>query len=217
MRLPILLVVIVLAGTAATSAHATVRPLRPGDAALLNRSPTPEERVAESVAKRLTRLSPAVRCGDLGISVPPGMLVSGITLLPPHGPADYFLLLPADLQLPHLVPGSRRRATTPPPARSPPASSCASNAAFALATVSHESYHVLGYRVEKQVECYGMQSIWYVATSLGASVAEGQRIAAYYWQTTYARRQYTTPAYWSTDCRDGGKYDLRPASHAWPS
>ena len=49
----------------------------------------------------------------------------------------------------------------------------ASNAALALATVSHESYHVLGYRLEKQVECYGMQSIWYVATSLGASVAEG--------------------------------------------
>ena len=89
--------------------------------------------------------------------------------------------------------------------------------ALALATVSHESYHVLGYRLENQVECYGMQSIWFVATSLGASVAEGQRIAAFYWKTTYAQREHSTPTYWSAECRDGGKYDLRPASHAWPS
>jgi hypothetical protein len=216
MRLPILLVVLALAGMAAASADATVRPLRPGDAALLNRTPTPEERVAESVAKRLTRLSPAVRCGALGVEVPPGMMVSGITLLPPHGPADYFLLLP---EICNYLTWFRAAPENYDPGTCQ-YSTCfqlASSAAFALATVSHESYHVLGYRLEKQVECYGMQSIWYVATSLGASVAEGQRIAAYYWRTTYARREYSTPTYWSADCRDGGKYDLRPASHAWPS
>ena len=193
MRLPILLVVLALAGMAAASADATVRPLRPGDAALLNRTPTPEERVAESVAKRLTRLSPAVRCGAL-----------------------YFLLLP---EICNYLTWFRAAPENYDPGTCQ-YSTCfqlASSAAFALATVSHESYHVLGYRLEKQVECYGMQSIWYVATSLGASVAEGQRIAAYYWRTTYARREYSTPTYWSADCRDGGKYDLRPASHAWPS
>ena len=214
--MPILLVVVALAGMAAASAHATVRPLRPADGALLNRSPTAEERVAESVAKRLTRLSPAVRCGDLGISVPPGMLVSGITLLPPHGPADYFLLLP---QICNYLTWFRQAPEGYDPAacQDEACLQVVRSAAFALATVSHESYHVLGYRLEKQVECYGMQSIWYVATSLGASVAEGQRIAAYYWRTTYAQRQYSTPTYWSADCRDGGKYDLRPTSHAWPS
>jgi hypothetical protein len=62
-----------------------------------------------------------------------------------------------------------------------------------------------------------MQSIWFVATSLGASVAEGQRIAAFYWKTIYAQRERTTPLYWSAECRDGGRYDLRPASHGWPS
>jgi hypothetical protein len=62
-----------------------------------------------------------------------------------------------------------------------------------------------------------MQSIWFVATSLGASVAEAQRIGAYYWATTYAARRTATPTYWSADCRDGGKYDLRPSSHNWPS
>jgi hypothetical protein len=216
MRLRIMLVVVALAGVAATSAHATVRPLRPADAALLNRSATSEERVAEAVAKRLTRLSPTVRCGDLGIEVPAGMMVSGITLLPAHGPADYFLLLP---QICGYLASFRQSPAAYDPGTCQDANcfQLASRAAFALATVSHESYHVLGYRLEKQVECYGMQSIWFVATSLGASVSEGQRIAAYYWRTTYAQRQQSTPTYWSAECRDGGKYDLRPASHAWPS
>jgi hypothetical protein len=216
MRLAILLAAAAVASIAAASAHAQARPLRPGDAALLNRAATPEELVAQSVAKRLTHLSPSVRCGSLGIDVPAGMMVTGITLLPPHGPADYFLLLP---EMCNYLAWFRQS-----PQRYDP-STCtdnaclqlAANAALALATVSHESYHVLGYRLEKQVECYGMQSIWYVATSLGASVAEGQRIGAFYWKTIYAQRQRSTPAYWSADCRDGGKYDLRPASHAWPS
>jgi hypothetical protein len=216
MRLRILVLVVALAGVAAASADATVRPMRPGDAVLLNRAPTAEERIAEAVAKRLTRLSPAVRCGDLGIAVPAGVMVSGITLLPPHGPADYFLLLP---QMCNYLSWFRQSPESydPDACRDDACLQRVSNAAFALATVSHESYHVLGYRVEKQVECYGMQSIWFVATSLGASVAEGQRIAAYYWRTTYAKRQVSTPTYWSAECRDGGTYDLRPASHAWPS
>jgi hypothetical protein len=216
MRLAILLATAVVASIAATSAQAQARPLRPGDAALLKRAATPEELVAESVAKRLTHLSPSVRCGSLGIDVPAGMMVTGITLLPPHGPADYFLLLP---EMCNYLAWFRQS-----PQRYDP-STCtdnaclqlATNAALALATVSHESYHVLGYRLEKQVECYGMQSIWYVATSLGASAAEGQRIGAFYWKTIYAQRQQSTPMYWSAECRDGGKYDLRPASHAWPS
>jgi hypothetical protein len=216
MRFAILLAAAAVASIAAASAHAQARPLRPADAALLKRAATPEELVAQAVAKRLTRLSPAVRCGSLGIAVPPGMLVTGITLLPTHGPADYFLLLPAECNYLSWFRQSPQR-YDPGACMDDACFQLAANAALALATVSHESYHVLGYRLEKQVECYGMQSIWFVATSLGASVAEGQRIAAFYWQTTYARRQQTTPAYWSAECRDGGKYDLRPASHQWPS
>ena len=216
MRVAILLAAAAVASVAAASAHAQARPLRPGDAALLRRAPTPEELVAQAVAKRLTRLSPTVRCGALGIDVPPGMLVTGITLLPPHGPADYFLLLPEECNYLAWFRQSPRR-YDPASCTDDACMQLASKAALALATVSHESYHVLGYRLEKQVECYGMQSIWFVATSLGASVAEGQRIASFYWQTTYANRQQTTPAYWSAECRDGGRYDLRPASHSWPS
>ncbi|MGZ8715941.1 MAG: hypothetical protein ACXWYO_02410 [Gaiellaceae bacterium] len=216
MRLRILLGTVALAGVAAASAHAAARPLRPGDAAMLKRSATSEERVAEAVAKRLTRLSPVVRCGALGITGPAGTQVTGVTLLPPHGPAGYFLLLP---EMCNYLSWFRQS-----PQRYDPdacgGSAClqlAAKAVFALATVSHESYHVLGYSNEAKVECYGMQSIWFVATSLGASVAEGQRIAAFYWRTTYAQRRQTTPAYWSAECRDGGRYDLRPATHGWPS
>jgi hypothetical protein len=216
MRLRILFVVLAFAAVAAASAHAEARPLRPGDAAVLNRPATAEERVAEAVAKRLTRLSPSVRCGDLGIDVPAGMMVTGITLLPAHGPADYFLLLPQMCNYLSWFRQSPER-YDPDACRDSACLQAAANAALALATVSHESYHVLGYRLEKQVECYGMQSIWFVATSLGATVAEGQRIAAFYWRTTYAQRRLATPTYWSAECRDGGKYDLRPGSHSWPS
>ena len=216
MRPWILLGVVLAAGLAATSAYASARPLRPADAALLKRSPTKEEVIAENVAKRLTRLAPEVRCGSLGISVPPGALVTGITLLPPHGQATYFLLLPA---MCNYLAWFRADPERYDPSACTDAGCVKTDelAALALATVSHESYHVLGYRNEAQVECYGMQSIWYVATSLGATVAEGQRIAAFYLQNVYAERQESTPTYWSAECRDGGKYDLRPASHGWPS
>jgi hypothetical protein len=89
--------------------------------------------------------------------------------------------------------------------------------AMALATVSHESYHLLGYTNEAQVECYGMQSIWYVASKLGASLVEAQAIGTFYATQIYPLRQTQTPAYWTPECRDGGKYDLRPQSHSWPS
>jgi hypothetical protein len=216
MRLRILLGAVLVAGLAAASAHADARPLRPADAALLKRAPTKEEVIAQNVAKRLTHLAPEVRCGPLGLSLPPGELVTGITLIPPHGRATYFLLLP---EMCDYLAWFRAD-----PERYDPSNctddSCTTTdefAALALATVSHESYHVLGYRNEAQVECYGVQSIWYVATSLGATVAEGQRIAAFYWTHIYAERRTSTPTYWSAQCRDGGKYDLRPASHGWPS
>jgi hypothetical protein len=90
-------------------------------------------------------------------------------------------------------------------------------AAMALATVSHESYHLLGYRNEAQVECYGMQSIWFVANKLGATVDESQAIAQFYATKMYPLRRTETPTYWSPQCRDGGSYDLRPQLHRWPS
>jgi hypothetical protein len=88
---------------------------------------------------------------------------------------------------------------------------------MALAVVAHESYHLLGYTNEAQVECYGMQSIWFVASKLGGSVAESQALASLYATRMYPERRIQTPTYWSPECRDGGRYDLRRSLARWPS
>src|SRR5581483_4559679 len=214
MRVSALVSVALAAAILAASAQATARPLRPSDAKLLKRAPTYEEQIAEQVAARLTHLHPQVRCGPLG--VPSGYGITGITLFVGSKPAGYFLLLPAicqDLAAFHASPQSYDpRACTD--------ASCldtVEDAAIALATVSHESYHLLGYRNEAKVECYGMQSIWYVASKLGASFDEAQAIASFYATKIYPQRRTKTPAYWSAECRDGGTLDLRPQLARWPS
>ena len=211
MRLRAAVLCVLAAALGAGSAHASARPARPADEKLLKRAATYEEQVAEYVAARLTRARPSVRCGPLGVAAPPGLYVGGVTFS-----REYFLVEPDNCK--YLV-WFRQD-----PNRYDPAlcddDACMwdiRRAAFALATIAHESYHTLGYHNEAQVECYGMQSIWFVAKSLGASAAEGQRIASIYWKTSYAQRRTTTPTYWSAQCRNGGKYDLRPQSSAWPS
>jgi hypothetical protein len=219
MRLWILVCVAGLAAVGAGVATASIRPLRPADETLLARAPTAEERIAEQVARRLTRKQVEVRCGPLGI---PGAGwssggVAGITLFTSDGtPAGYAVLLPEVCA--HLV-AFRRDPAAWDPSHCTDARSCdaVADAALAIATVTHESYHLLGYRAEAQVECYGLQSIWYAAAKLGASTSEGQRLAHFYAVALYPQRRTQTPAYWSKECRDGGKYDLRPNSHAWPS
>jgi hypothetical protein len=217
MRVRVLVAVLVAAAVAAGVASATIRPVRAADEALLRRAPTKEEQVAEQVAARLTRRKVEIRCGALGVpgaGWPDG--VSGITLFVGSHPAGYAILLPqvcAQLYAFRLDP----KAWDPSACTSQDNCVKVAEAAFALATVTHESYHLLGYRNEAQVECYGMQSIWYAATRLGASAAEGQRLAQFYATQIYPHRRVATPAYWSPECRDGGKYDLRPGSHSWPS
>ncbi|HTZ06371.1 MAG TPA: hypothetical protein VMB53_11490 [Gaiellaceae bacterium] len=216
MRLRPLAVSLVLAGVLAAGAQAQIRPVSPADAALLKRPPTYEEKIAENVAARLTHLHPKARCGSLGVMASYGVV--GITpfIGPPLRPAGYFLMLPemcANLAAFHASPESY----DPMSCHDSNCENTIAGVAMALATVSHESYHLLGYINEARVECYGMQSIWFVASSLGASVAESQRIAAFYWKNIYAERETETPAYWSPQCRDGGKYDLRPSTHSWPS
>jgi hypothetical protein len=214
MRLGALLTALACAAVLATSALAGVRPLRPSDQQLLRRVPTYEEQVAQQVAARLTHLHPAVRCGALGIGSNPNVL--GITLFDAKGPAGYFLMLPemcADLADFRSSPASYDPAACADDA----CDERVAGAAMALATVSHESYHLLGYKNEAQVECYGMQSIWFVANKLGASLPLSQALATFYATRMYPRRRWQTPAYWSGQCRNGGKYDLRPTLARWPS
>ncbi|MCW2978168.1 MAG: hypothetical protein JWM06_3449 [Actinomycetia bacterium] len=212
MRLRTLLATIALAAVAATSAHASARPVTAQDRALLARAATYEEKIAEQVTARLTGRKASVRCGSLGMSDP---RVLGVTPLLDQQSFDYFLMRPAECT--YLAWFRQAPARWDP--RSCAGEDCArvGDVAMALAVVAHESYHVLGYTNEAQVECYGMQSIWFVANKLGAPVAEAQALGLLYATRMYPNRQTQTPTYWSAECRDGGKYDLRPASHSWPS
>src|SRR6266851_6462812 len=182
MRARIVLGVLVVAGLVAGSAHATARPLTAQDKALLARPATYEEKIAEAVSGRLTGHHTSVRCGPIGES---SSAVLGVTPFLGTHSLDYFLMRPDEctyLAWFHQA-----------PARWDP-HTCASSdcdtvpeVAMALAVVAHESYHILGYVNEARVECYGMQSIWYVANKLGASGAESQALASF-----YATRMYPT-------------------------
>lgn len=213
MRFGILPAAVVLAAAFAGSARASdARPATPHDRALLARPATYEESIAEQVARRLTGLDASVRCGSLG-NVPSTVL--GITPLLNGRSFDYFLMRPQECTYLTWFHES--------PARWGPdtcqGSDCdyVPDMAMALAVVSHESYHLLGYTNEAQVECYGMQSIWFVANKLGASLVESQALAHYYANEMYPNRRTQTPQYWSAQCRKGGKYDLRPHLAGWPS
>jgi hypothetical protein len=212
MRLVSILAAVVLAGTLAASASASARPVTPQDRALLARPATYEEGIAQQVARRLTGHNASVRCGSIGMSDP---RVLGVTPLLNGHSFDYFLMRPAECT--YLAWFRQAPARWDP--RTCVESDCAHVASIvmALAVVAHESYHLLGYTNEAQVECYGMQSIWFVANKLGASIDESQVVAQFYESRMYPQRRTQTPTYWSAQCRDGGKLDLRPSLARWPS
>ena len=206
------LAAVVLAGIFASAAQATARPVNAQDRALLARAATAEEQVAQRVAERLTRhASVSVRCAPLG--VPTSIL--GLTPMLNGHAFDYFLMQPQECT--YLAWFHQDAARWNPRSCAPADCRRVGDMAWAMQTVAHESYHLVGYTNEAQVDCYGMQSIWFVATSLGASVAEGQAYAQLFATRIYPLRRVETPLYWSSECRDGGRYDLRPGSHAWPS
>ena len=211
MRARIVLGALLGAGLVAGAAHATARPVTAQDKALLARPATYEEKVAEAVADRLTHHDVSVRCGPLG--EPAGVL--GVTPYLNGHALDYFLMLPAECT--YLTWFHEAPARWDPRTCQPNDCKLASDIAIALAVVSHESYHILGWTNEAQVECYGMQSIWFVAKSLGATLDESQAIASFYATKIYPLRRTETPTYWSAQCRNGGAYDLRPHSNGWPS
>ena len=137
----------------AASAQASARPVTEQDKELLARASTYEERIAEQVTRRLTGHAASVRCGSLGTS---NANVLGVTPLLHGRSFDYYLLRPSECTY---LAWFRRS-----PARWDPRSCAAADCpivpriAMALAVVAHESYHVLGYSNEAQVECYGLQS-----------------------------------------------------------
>jgi len=85
--------------------------------------------------------------------------------------------------------------------------------AWATSALAHESFHLRGVRNEAAAECYGLQSTVFVARALGAPQAYAQRLAAY---TFWNVRPPVDYGYFSPECRDGGRLDLRPQTSRWP-
>jgi hypothetical protein len=85
--------------------------------------------------------------------------------------------------------------------------------ARALSTLAHEAYHLAGVRDEAAAECYGIQTVDFVAERLGASGRQGRMVAVWAERTSAA----THPGeYHSPECRAGGALDLRPRTPLWP-
>ncbi|HZQ89441.1 MAG TPA: hypothetical protein VFA42_05495 [Gaiellaceae bacterium] len=213
MRSGALIIAAAAAAVLAAGAQASARPATAHDRALLARPATSEERIAEVVAERLTaHRHVEVRCGDTGVADPN---VLGVTPMLNGHAFDYFLMRPAECT--YLAWFRQAPKRWDPRTCAPADCRYTVDIAWALQTVAHESYHLLGYTNEAQVDCYGMQSIWFVATRLGAPLSEAEALAQLFAQQIYPLRRIETPTYWSPECRDGGTYDLRPSSSAWPS
>ena len=78
--------------------------------------------------------------------------------------------------------------------------------AGALSTVIHETLHAYGVRNEAQTNCFAVQLVPIFGLNLGLSRSRAGYLG------TLARnyvRKYAPPGYWnSTNCRDGGSWDL---------
>jgi hypothetical protein len=201
-----------LACLLASAAAAVVTPVTPQDRTLLARPATNAEVIAQAVAKRLTHIDASVRCG--GLQLWPSYVL-GITPIYQGHAFGYFLMRPAECT--YLTWFKEAPERWGPDTCVSTDCNYVPKIAMALQVVAHESYHLLGYTNEAQVECYGMQSLWFVANKLGASGAESQALGHFYATHIYPTRQFSTPQYWSAQCRDGGKYDLRPELASWPS
>jgi hypothetical protein len=84
--------------------------------------------------------------------------------------------------------------------------------AAAVVTLAHEPQHSKGFAVEAQAECYAIQLAATTARRLGVDAAYATELAQLYWQH-YGEE---LPVYRSRECRNGGTFDLHPATSAWP-
>jgi hypothetical protein len=84
--------------------------------------------------------------------------------------------------------------------------------AFALLVLAHESQHAAGVSSEVLADCRGMQTMRRAGVLLGVDGAYAQRLAEVY------RRMYPHQPriYFSPQCRNGGRLDLRPRDPTWP-
>jgi hypothetical protein len=182
----------------------------PADRPLLARAPTAQEQRLAAIASRLAQRPVRVRCGD-----PHSREALGSVLFVGDKPVDYTILSPSTCAA---LAQFAAHSDQFDPAACPNGAGCrnAEQAAMALQVVSHESYHLWGAFEEAKAECYGLQSVFYVATQLGASLERGKELGRLYWTSLYRVHGTQWPKYYSPDCRNGGRLDLRPRDSRWP-
>ncbi len=86
--------------------------------------------------------------------------------------------------------------------------------AVAIEVIAHESIHLRGWTSESLTECYGMQNMVEVATKLGATPTEGQRLADFYYRMLYPLMpdDYRNDA----ECANEAKWDIHKGDPVWP-
>jgi hypothetical protein len=92
----------------------------------------------------------------------------------------------------------------------------ASRTARAVAVLAHEAWHLRGVRDEATTECYALQSGVELGRRLGLPEETARQLMRQQ-LTENALRSRASPDYVVTsDCRDGGRLDLAPASSRFP-
>jgi hypothetical protein len=86
-------------------------------------------------------------------------------------------------------------------------------AAQAVLVLAHEAQHATGIRNEAKAECYAIQHMARLARFLGVDGSYANQLKNFVWTRVYPLDE---PVYRSTECRPGGKLDLRPGVAAWP-
>lgn len=79
----------------------------------------------------------------------------------------------------------------------------------ALITIAHEAFHTTGIRDEAETDCYALQRIDNVAMQLGADELTARTIQQ---RAIKLQRSTAATGYNSSECRDGGVYDLDPTT-----
>ena len=84
---------------------------------------------------------------------------------------------------------------------------------IALHTLAHEAWHLRGISNEAETECKSLQTTAQAAQLFGADPQRAAAIARYYASTYYPQMP---TEYRTTQCGNGGPFDLRPADPNWP-
>lgn len=83
----------------------------------------------------------------------------------------------------------------------------------AIRVLAHEAWHLRGITDEAETECYALQTTGIAAQRMGSTAEEATAIMV--WNTRYVY-QSLPPQYRTSECRAGGRFDLKYGTSAWP-